>query len=92
MPQHMSVVKERIVPKPITQKLKRLEPLLPSVPVTRETQDQEYLTVAGAAEFVHCSRDNIRHLLTRGELTRFKFGGRTLIKRSELLSLIRVGK
>lgn len=72
-------------------KLKTLEPLLPSVPV-KNAQDDVYITVKDAADFVHCSKDKIRHLLTDGKLTRFKFGGNTLILKSELISLIRIGK
>lgn len=52
-------------------------------------EDAEFVTVAEAVRLTRSSEPTIRRKLTEGELRRYKFGGRTLIKRSELLGLIR---
>jgi Fic family protein len=51
--------------------------------------EQEYVDVATAARFLHCSDANIRRHLTNGVLTRFKALGRTLISIAELRALIK---
>jgi hypothetical protein len=55
---------------------------------TRPNPD-EFTTVRGAAEITHTSEPTIRRKLTRRELKRYKFSGRTLIRVSELLALVR---
>jgi hypothetical protein len=55
-------------------------------PLIEETQ---FLDVPGAMELTTYSEPSIRRLLTQKKLTRYKLGGRTLIDRAELLSLIR---
>ncbi len=54
-----------------------------------ELKRQDFFTVAEAAECTRSSEATIRRKLTSGELHRYKFFGRTLIKKSELLGLIR---
>ena len=51
--------------------------------------DPEYTSVAGAAGLMSVSQETIRKLLTRKRLSRYKFFGRTLIRVSELRSLVR---
>ena len=66
-------------------KLKTPPPLAPApAPVERE-----FVDVPGAADFACCSKATIRRMLTAGELTRFKFGARTLIKVAELRGLVK---
>ena len=52
--------------------------------------DQEYITVAEAVRITKSSEPTIRRKLTTGELRRYKFGGRTLIRKSDIFRLIRV--
>ena len=52
----------------------------------------EFLRVPKAAELIGCSHWLIWKKLTAGELQRYKFGGATLVKRSELLNLIHEAK
>lgn len=49
----------------------------------------DFIDVSGAAEMVFVKRPTIRNWLTRGKLTRYKIGGRTLVRRSELLALVK---
>ena len=51
--------------------------------------DPEFTSVAGAAALMTVSQETIRKMLTRKVLDRFKFGGRTLIKVSQLRSKVR---
>ena len=46
----------------------------------------EFLTIPEAAELLRCKRQRIDDLLSAGRLTRVKEGGRTLLRRSELLA------
>jgi len=54
-----------------------------------ELKQQDFLTVAESARFTRSSEATIRRKLTSGELHRYKFFGRTLVKKAELLGLIR---
>ncbi len=49
---------------------------------------ERYLTVREAAQHVRSSEASIRFHLTKKKLTRYRYEGRTLIKASELSSLI----
>jgi excisionase family DNA binding protein len=60
-----------------------------SLPATQVNDDADYATVGSAAKLVGVSHDHIRHLFTQKKLTRFKFGARTLVKKSELFGLVR---
>lgn len=55
-----------------------------------KSPDGEYLSCKEAAELVRLSEISVRRMLTRGTLKRYKLGARTLVSRSELMSLIRV--
>jgi hypothetical protein len=68
------------------KKLKKLH----AVAEVAKPLEREYIDVPGAADFACCSKATIRRMLTAGELTRFKFGARTLIKVAELRGLVRV--
>jgi excisionase family DNA binding protein len=48
----------------------------------------KFLDIESAAQVPACSPATIRRLLTQGRLTRYKFGGRTLISAAELLAMI----
>ena len=48
-----------------------------------------YLSVAEAAEFLRAKRHRIDDLLSKGRLTRWKDGSRTLIRRDELEAYMR---
>jgi excisionase family DNA binding protein len=52
------------------------------------TPPQEFIDIPTAAGEVWVSDATIRRMLTQGRLKRFKFGSRTLIRRSELLNKI----
>jgi excisionase family DNA binding protein len=54
-----------------------------------ENVGSDYATVREAAERARSSEPTIRRLLSKGDLTRFKFGGKTLISISELDSLVK---
>jgi len=54
--------------------------------VSRTASD--FVNVKEAAIFTTLSEVSIRRFLTQKRLTRYKIGGRTLIRRSQLLSLI----
>ncbi len=47
-----------------------------------------FLGITAAAEFADVSSATIRRLLTQRKLRRYKLGGRTLVKREDLLGLI----
>jgi excisionase family DNA binding protein len=51
-------------------------------------EKEGFLSVSKSAETYSVSQVTIRRLLTQGKLRRFKFGGRTLIKASDLQALI----
>ena len=51
--------------------------------------DPEYASVRQAANLMAVSEETIRKLLTKGRLSRYKFFGRTLVRVSELRSLVR---
>lgn len=58
------------------------------------TANSDFITVQEAADMLRLSQISIRRFLTQKKLTRFKVGrskktGRTLLKRSEVLSLVR---
>jgi excisionase family DNA binding protein len=48
-----------------------------------------YCSVKEAVEITRTSEPTIRRKLTSGELHRYKFGDRTLIKTAELLALVK---
>jgi excisionase family DNA binding protein len=53
------------------------------------SQDRSpYLTVPEAAELLRCRPQRVRDLLSQRRLSRFKEGGRTLIRRSEVEALV----
>ncbi len=58
-------------------------------PNNGEQISSDFTGVTGAAEMVQCTSQHIRRLLTEKKLTRFKFGARTLVSKSELLGLVR---
>jgi excisionase family DNA binding protein len=50
---------------------------------------RQFCDVKEATEITKTSEATIRRKLTSGELHRYKFGSRTLIKTDELLSLVK---
>ncbi len=68
------------------KKLLKTEPLVAEsvLPIERE-----FVDVATAAGWTCASKATIRRMLTAGELTRYKFGSRTLIKIAELRSHVK---
>lgn len=50
----------------------------------------DFLTCKETAQLLKIHEVSVRRLLTRKELKRYKFGKRTLIRKSEVLALIRV--
>ena len=48
-----------------------------------------YITVAEAADFLRLSEISIRRYLTKKILKRYKVGARTLLRRDEVLGLIK---
>ncbi len=61
----------------------------PVVAEPKEPPPSDFIDIPGAAAIVFVSQATIRRMLTRHELTRFKFGSRTLISRTEVHSKIR---
>jgi excisionase family DNA binding protein len=55
----------------------------------KPVEDSDHINVKEAAELVRVSEDTIRHYLVKRKLRRFKFGGRTLLSRAEVLGLIK---
>lgn len=55
----------------------------------RPLDPEGFIGLEGGAELVDCSVPTLRRKLTNKELTRYKFGSRTLVKVRELLSLVR---
>jgi len=51
--------------------------------------DDGFVSVREGAEMIKLSEISIRRYLTKKKLTRFKVGSRTLLKRSEVLGLVR---
>ena len=51
--------------------------------------DSKYINVPEAAELTRLSEISIRRYLTKKLLTRYKVFGRTLLRRDEVLALIR---
>lgn len=52
-------------------------------------ENSEFIAVSEARRLTRSSEATIRRYLTLKKLKRYKFGARTLVKRSELLGLIR---
>jgi hypothetical protein len=78
--------------------LKRLEANVPEVKMTkaaipaaveRRPTDSEYVGITQAAQIIQVSEATIRRFLTQRKLKRFKIGARTIVKRSEVIGLIR---
>ena len=62
------------------------------IPQTQKSiTEGPFLSVSQAAELLTVSKVSIRRYLSLGKLKRFKFGSRTLIRRDDLLSLVREG-
>ena len=61
----------------------------PKRAVAADEPVEKYMTVKETADFTRKSEAAIRLHLSQGVLTRFKFFGRTLIKFSEIESLIK---
>lgn len=59
-------------------------------PEGSQSKADEYITVRETAAMLRLSEISIRRMLTQKKLKRFKCGARTLIKRSEALSLIKL--
>jgi hypothetical protein len=55
----------------------------------RPLDPEGFIGLQGGAELVDCSVPTLRRRLTNKELTRYKFGSRTLLKVRELLALVR---
>lgn len=53
------------------------------------SQSGEFLSVSQAASILQISEVSIRRYLTLKRLRRFKVGSRTLLKREDVLSLVR---
>jgi excisionase family DNA binding protein len=56
-----------------------------------EKEGRQYITVSEAAELVRVSEVSIRRYLGQKKLKKFKFGGRTLLNRSDVLGLVNEG-
>jgi excisionase family DNA binding protein len=57
--------------------------------VPASLDDPEFTSVTGAAGLMSVSEETIRKMLTRKQLERYKFGGRTLVLVAQLRSLVR---
>jgi len=56
------------------------------------SQITEFMTVNEAAAEGHLHPVSVRNLFTRGKLTRYKLGRKTLIRREEFMALIQPQK
>ena len=54
-----------------------------------EPPQREFLSIPAAADLVFVSQATIRRMLTKGQLTRYKFCSRTLISSAQLLAQIK---
>jgi excisionase family DNA binding protein len=57
--------------------------------VTERAEGPGLLNIPEAAELLRCKRQRVDDLLSAGQLTRVKEGGRTLVRRSELLDRLK---
>jgi excisionase family DNA binding protein len=57
--------------------------------VTGISNDEPYIDIPEAAALLRRSQVSIRRFLTEGKLRRFKCGGRTLLRRDDVLGLVR---
>lgn len=57
------------------------------IPAREETTP--YVTVSESAEILRLSEISIRRYLTKKILARYKVGGRTLLRRDEVLALVK---
>ncbi len=48
----------------------------------------EFLTAVQAADLLRCNRQRVYDLVSTGRLTRYKEGGRTLLRRADVLKLV----
>ena len=48
-----------------------------------------YVTIQGAKDFIHVSHQTLYRKIQTGELTKYRFGGRTLLSKAEILSLVK---
>ncbi len=55
----------------------------------RSMPGPQYLSVAEAADLLRISKVSIRRYLGMGKLKKFKVGARTLIRREDVLALVR---
>lgn len=53
---------------------------------------EAFVSIPGAAGLIHISEASVRRYLTQKKLRRFKVGGRTLVKISDVLGLVREKK
>lgn len=51
----------------------------------------QFMSVSEVAEFLRMSKVSIRRYLGMGKLKKFKVGSRTLIRRDDVLALVREG-
>jgi excisionase family DNA binding protein len=62
-----------------------------SVQTQRAMPETQFVSVAEAAELIRISKVSIRRYLGQGKLKKFKVGSRTLIRREDVLALVREG-
>jgi hypothetical protein len=58
-------------------------------PETTTPATTKFLSIPQSTEVVPVSTATIKHYLSTGKLTRFKFGRRTFVSRDQLLSIVR---
>lgn len=58
-------------------------------PVTTTHAGAAFISVKAAAELLSVSQVSIRRYLGQGRLKRFKFGSRTLLRRDDVMGLVR---
>jgi excisionase family DNA binding protein len=62
------------------------------IPQTQKSiPEGPFLSVAQSAGFLTMGKSSIRRLIAMGKLKKYKVGARTLIRRDDLLALVREG-
>lgn len=62
-----------------------------NIPPTQKPVEGPFLSVSEAAQLLTISRVSIRRYLGMGKLKKYKVGARTLLRRDDVLALVREG-
>ena len=61
------------------------------IPQTQKSIEGPFVSVAEAADLLRMGKSSIRRFLGMGKIKKYKVGARTLIRRDDVLALVREG-